>query len=89
MHLLPVDAAPVVRFVGHPDLEANRPFLMPWVERAGIWIEEGKHPFIFMHMPNKSDALSLAALWNELLRERVSTVDALHLDTTQPQMGLF
>jgi uncharacterized protein YecE (DUF72 family) len=62
---------------------------MPWVERAGIWIEEGKHPFIFMHMPNKGDALSLAALWNELLRERVSTVDALHLDTTQPQMGLF
>ncbi|MCZ4283317.1 DUF72 domain-containing protein [Marinobacter salarius] len=89
VHLLPVDAAPVIRFVGHPDLEANRPFLAPWVERAAAWIEEGKRPYIFMHMPNKGDALSLAALWNELLRERAPTVDALDLDETQPQMGLF
>ena len=42
-----------------------------------------------MHMPNKGDALSLAALWNELLRERAPMVDALDLDETQPQMGLF
>jgi uncharacterized protein YecE (DUF72 family) len=89
VHLLPVDAAPVVRFVGHPDLEANRPFLMPWIERVGTWIEEGKRPFIFMHMPNKGHALSLAELWNELLRKHVSTVDPLCLDATQPQMGLF
>ncbi|MEP1266015.1 MAG: hypothetical protein ABJL07_04330, partial [Marinobacter sp.] len=59
------------------------------VERAAAWIEEGKRPYIFMHMPNKGDALSLAALWNELLKKRVPTVDALCLDATQPQMGLF
>nr|WP_297400044.1 DUF72 domain-containing protein [uncultured Marinobacter sp.] len=89
VHLLPVDAPPVVRYVGHPDLETNRPFLAPWIERAAAWIEEGKRPFIFMHMPNKGDALSLAALWNELLRKRVPTVGALRLDEAQPQMGLF
>jgi len=89
VHLLPVDAPPVVRFVGHPNLEANRPFLAPWVGRVAAWIEEGKRPYMFMHMPNKGDALSLAALWNELLRERVPSVDTLNLDETAPQMGLF
>lgn len=89
VHLLPVEAPPVIRYVGHPDLEANRPFLAPWVDRAAAWIEEGKQPFIFMHMPNKGDALSLAVLWNELLRERTTAVGALCLDEAQPQMGLL
>lgn len=89
VHLLPVDAPPVIRYVGHPDLESNRHFLAPWVERAGAWIEEGKRPFIFMHMPNKGEALSLAVLWHELLSERVPGVDALHINEIQPQMGLF
>lgn len=89
VHLLPVDAPPVIRFVGHPDLEANLPFLTPWLERVASWIQEGKRPYVFMHMPNKGDALSLAAIWNELLRERVPTVDTLNLDETAPQMGLF
>lgn len=89
VHLLPVDAPPVIRYIGHPDLEANRRFLAPWVERVSAWIEEGRHPFVFMHMPDNGDALSLATLWNELLSERVPAVDALCLNEKQPQMGLF
>ncbi|WP_308364960.1 MULTISPECIES: DUF72 domain-containing protein [unclassified Microbulbifer] len=89
VHLLPVDASPVIRYIGHPDLEANRPFLAPWVERVGTWIEEGRRPFVFMHMPDKGDALSLAVLWSELLSERVPQAAALCLNEKQPQMGLF
>ena len=40
-------------------------------------------------MPGQGAALTLAALWNELLREREPMVDALDRDETQPQMGLF
>lgn len=89
VHLLPVDAPPVIRYIGHPDLEANRPFLAPWVERVGAWIEEGRRPFVFMHMPDKGHALSLAALWGEMLSEYVPQVRALRLNEKQPQMGLF
>lgn len=89
VHLLPVDAPPVIRYIGHPELEANRPFLAPWVARVAGWIEEGKRPFVFMHMPDNSQALSLATLWNQLLRERVQQVEALCLDEKKPQMGLF
>lgn len=89
VHLLPVDAPPVIRYIGHPDLEANHRFLAPWVERVSAWIEEGRHPFVFMHMPDLGDALSLATLWNELLSKRVPGVDTLCLNEKQPQMGLF
>lgn len=33
---------PQVRFIGHPQLEANDPFLLPWVEKIALWIEEGR-----------------------------------------------
>ncbi|WP_077530756.1 DUF72 domain-containing protein [Vreelandella utahensis] len=89
VHLLPVEAPPVIRYIGHPDLESNRHFLAPWVERVGSWIEEGRHPFVFMHMPDNSDALALAALWHELLMERVPQLEELALNTEQPQIGLF
>ncbi|MCW8128156.1 DUF72 domain-containing protein [Microbulbifer halophilus] len=89
VHLLPVDAPPVIRYIGHPDLETNRRFLAPWVDRVGTWIEEGRRPFVFMHMPEKGDALSIAALWNRLLGERLPQLQALELDEKKPQMGLF
>lgn len=89
VHLLPVDAPPMIRYIGHPDLETNRGFLAPWVERVGNWIEEGRHPFVFMHMPDNGDALFLAALWNELLSERLPQLEALNLNEKQPQIGLF
>lgn len=89
VHLLPTDAPGVIRYVGHPELEANRHFLAPWVERVGAWIEEDKRPFVFMHMPEKGDALSLAGLWSELLNKRVRRAEPLSLDEKQPQMGLL
>ncbi|WP_203141395.1 DUF72 domain-containing protein [Marinobacter mangrovi] len=89
VHVLPVEAPPVIRFVGHPVLEANRPFLQPWVEKVASWIEGGQRPYVFMHMPDNGDALSLAALWSELLQARLPQLEALNLDGKQPQMGLF
>lgn len=89
VHLLPVDAPPVIRYVGHPELENNRPFLAPWVERVGTWIETGQRPFVFMHMPDNGDALALAGLWNELLRERIHDVRPLKLKENEAQIGLF
>ncbi|MFC6635458.1 DUF72 domain-containing protein [Microbulbifer taiwanensis] len=89
VHLLPVEAPPVIRYIGHPDLETNRHYLAPWVERVGAWIEAGQRPFVFMHMPEKGGGLSLAGLWSALLSERVAQLDALRLEKNQPQMGLF
>ena len=89
VHVLPVEAAPVVRYVGHPDLQANRSYLAPWVERVANWITAGERPYLFIHMPDNGDALSLALLWHELLQVRVEGLPDLPIDTMQAQPGLF
>lgn len=89
VHILPVDAPPVIRFIGHPDLEINREFLAPWVKRVGDWLDEGIRPFVFMHMPDNGEALQLAELWTDLLSERVPRLPALGLETWPDQPGLF
>jgi uncharacterized protein YecE (DUF72 family) len=35
---------PQVRFIGHPELQANETFLTPWVDKVAGWIEEGRSP---------------------------------------------
>lgn len=89
VHVLPDEVAPVIRYVGHPDLLANRPFLAPWVERAACWIEAGKQPCVFIHMPDNGDALALAALWHEMLTERLPWLTPLPLGRQVSQPGLF
>ncbi|WP_417216363.1 DUF72 domain-containing protein [Alcanivorax sp.] len=89
VHVLPGEAAPVIRYVGHPDLLANRPFLAPWVERVACWIEAGKQPCAFIHMPDNGDALALAALWHEMLTERLPWLTPLPLGRQVSQPGLF
>ena len=89
VHVLPVEAAPVVRYVGHPDLQANRTFLGPWVERVANWIAAGQRPYLFVHMPDNGDALALAALWHDMLAERLPGLAPLALGRQVEQPGLF
>ena len=51
---------PQVRFIGHPELEANQAFLSPWVEKVAAWIEEGRNPYIFLHTSDNRLAAALA-----------------------------
>ncbi len=45
----PVGRRPMVRFVGHPDDEANEPYLEEWAERVAGWIDDGLDPIFFVH----------------------------------------
>lgn len=89
VHLLPGDAAPVIRYIGHPELQANRTYLAPWVERVANWIEQGQTPYFFLHMPDIGDAMALTEIWTELLSKRVETLQAIQFQQEQPQLGLF
>ena len=89
VHVLPVARAnPVVRFIGHPELEANREYLAPWVPRMANWIAEGRKPYMFIHMPDNGQALSLVQLWQGLLREKVPELPELGLADQVDQPGL-
>ncbi|GAC25474.1 hypothetical protein GMES_3191 [Paraglaciecola mesophila KMM 241] len=52
---------PVVRFVGHQQIDKCASFYRPWINKIKHWLDEGKSPSIFFHMPDNKDAPWLAA----------------------------
>lgn len=89
VHVLPVGADPVIRFIGHPQLQANQSFLAPWVSRVSEWIAAGRRPYMYIHMPDNGDALALAELWHGMLAEQWPELEALPLVRQVDQPGLF
>ncbi len=53
-------AAPIVRFIGHPEREANTPWLDTWARQFATWIGEGRAPTMFIHTPSNVNAPELA-----------------------------
>ncbi|WP_225787298.1 DUF72 domain-containing protein [Pseudomonas sp. Marseille-P8916] len=63
--------SPQVRFIGHPELEANESFLTPWVEKVAAWIEEGRSPYVFLHTADNRLAAALAQRFHQRLMARL------------------
>ena len=53
-------STPIVRFIGRTDLDANEPFLEPWVAAVARWLDAGLEPIVFLHTPDNRDAPVLA-----------------------------
>ncbi|UBM24331.1 DUF72 domain-containing protein [Pseudomonas sp. p1(2021b)] len=62
---------PQVRFIGHPHLDANEPFLTPWVDKVATWIEEGRSPYVFLHTADNRLAAALARRFHQRLMVRL------------------
>ncbi len=82
-------SAPLVRCVPHDDLDAQRPFLEPWVPQLARWITEGKTPYFFMHAPDDTFAPEHAYRFHAMLRAAVDVGDLPPWPGTPRQLGLF
>jgi uncharacterized protein YecE (DUF72 family) len=83
---------PQVRFIGHPHLEANDPFLVPWVEKIAVWIEEGRTPYIFLHTADNLLAAKLAQRFHAKLMLRLPglpPLPELYREPAAEQLGLL
>jgi len=83
---------PQVRFIGHPELEANDPFLIPWLDKVAAWIEEGRTPYVFLHTSDNRLAAQLARRFHEQLSKRLPGLPALPELIGEPeveQLGLL
>jgi len=83
---------PQVRFIGHPELEANEPFLTPWVEKVAGWIEEGRTPYVFLHTSDNRLAPALAQRFHARLMARLPGLPALpelYRGPATEQLGLL
>ena len=43
----------LIRYIGHPDLPLNAPFLDEWAERVAQWLGEGTQVYFFCHCPDE------------------------------------
>lgn len=77
VHAISLGPRPFIRYIGHPDVAANRPFLEPWLDKLALWLGEGREPYFFAHTPNNRQAPHLARLVRELLRARCPGVSPL------------
>ncbi len=83
---------PQVRFIGHPELLANDPFLLPWVDKVAGWIEEGRTPYIFLHTSDNQRAPLLARRFHDQLMARLPGLAALpelYREPVAEQLGLL
>lgn len=83
-------ASPQVRFIGGPDLQANEPFLLPWVSKVAEWIEQGLRPYVFLHTPDNKLAAAQAMRFHQLLGERLPGLPPLpEPELEREQLGLL
>ena len=82
-------AMPQVRFIGHPELQANDAFLAPWLDKVAGWIEEGRRPHVFLHTPDNQRAPELARRFHAQLMARLPGLPALAEHSGGEQLGLL
>lgn len=69
--------SPQIRFIGGPALDANQPFLEPWLDKVATWIEQGLTPYVFLHTPDNHLAAAQALRFHQLLSERLPDLPPL------------
>ncbi|HLD68455.1 MAG TPA: DUF72 domain-containing protein [Pseudomonas sp.] len=81
---------PQLRFIGHPELEANDAFMAPWLDKVAGWIEEGHSPYVFLHTPDNRLAAQLARRFHQQLGQRLPGLPPLpELRDEVEQLGLL
>lgn len=81
--------APMIRFVAHPQLSANSPWLKEWAQVFSHWLSEGRHPFFFAHYPGETLAPQVASLFYHHLRELNPSYPERPIWPSERQLTLF
>ncbi len=84
--------APQLRFIGHPELPLNDPFMTPWLDKVAAWIEEGRTPHVFLHTADNRLAPQLAQRFHRQLMARLPGLPALPQwpeGVVEAQLGLL
>ncbi|PLV61637.1 DUF72 domain-containing protein [Erwinia sp. B116] len=76
VHAVVTAGAPMVRFIGGDDMQANLQWFQAWLHRLPQWAET-RQPWLFIHTPDIAFAPELvSALWPDLQRVMPGVGDA-------------
>lgn len=81
----------LIRYIGHPDLERNDPFLEEWAVRVTEWAQTDPHIYLFMHCPDEAQSPRLCRDMTARLRNRGAPIAETEPEPNEPpaQLGLF
>jgi uncharacterized protein YecE (DUF72 family) len=72
LHPLRSSQLALVRYIGHPNVALNEPFLEEWAERVADWLREGTEVYFFMHCPQEERSPGLCRNFYARLAQRIS-----------------
>ncbi|KAF3891266.1 DUF72 domain-containing protein [Tolypothrix bouteillei VB521301] len=82
----------LIRFISHPTLSVNQPFMKEWVNQIKQWLEQGKQIYFFVHCPVEEKSPSTARYFQKLLEKSHAEVPSLPwntLDSPPNQLSLW
>ncbi|MHA2849448.1 DUF72 domain-containing protein [Vibrio harveyi] len=72
VHAIATAIHPMIRFIGHPDMDDNLRFFEPWLKKLPMWIEQGIQPYLMIHTPDNVLAPELAEKLYKQLQLKLS-----------------
>ncbi|MUG94849.1 DUF72 domain-containing protein [Scytonema sp. UIC 10036] len=82
----------LIRFISHPTLSVNQPFMEEWVTQIKQWLSLGTQIYFFVHCPVEEKSPSTARYFQKLLEQNRVEVPSLPwntLDSTPNQLSLW
>ncbi|MGD1931416.1 MAG: DUF72 domain-containing protein [Leptolyngbyaceae cyanobacterium] len=82
----------LVRYISHPDLHFNEPYVTKWVPRLQAWLAAGKTVYLFIHCPNEAQSPAIARYFYDTLKGTMPNLPSLPWDEIEPpaaQLSLF
>ncbi|KII77078.1 DUF72 domain-containing protein [Vibrio renipiscarius] len=75
VHAISTANHPMIRFIGHPELDANMALFKPWLAKLPEWIRQGKQPYLMVHTPDNVLAPELALALYQQLQSHIALPD--------------
>ncbi|MBE9033787.1 DUF72 domain-containing protein [aff. Roholtiella sp. LEGE 12411] len=82
----------LIRFISHPNLSVNQPFMEDWVTQIRQWLQAGVRIYFFVHCPTEERSPSTAHYFQQLLEQSDVAVPPLpwnHLEHPPNQLSLW
>ncbi|MDR3573826.1 MAG: DUF72 domain-containing protein [Anaerolineaceae bacterium] len=80
-----------LRYIGHPDIAQNAPFLEEWADHLAEWLRNGLDSYVFCHCPDERIDPQLCRDLHRRVSEKapIDPLPRIKIDTTPGQARLF
>lgn len=80
LHLSLTSDFGLIRYISHPNLEINQPFMQEWTVQIGAWLRQQKRIYLFVHCPVEARSPRNARYFQHLLESQQVPIPPLPWD---------